>query len=101
MTLTDSIITLASYISKPSKRKLISYCRMFTGKKGLEIGGPSSLFSLKGYFPVYLFAGKIDGVNYSNNTSWEGKLTEGDNYHYHTKTGHQFIREATNLQDIP
>ena len=101
MQLRDSIITLASYISKPSKRKLIGYCRMFAGKKGLEIGGPSSLFSLKGYFPVYLFAKQVDGVNYSNETSWEGKIEEGNTYHYHTKTGHQFIREATNLKDIP
>jgi len=100
MKLFDSIITLASYISKPSKRKLINYCRMFAGKKGLEIGGPSSLFSLKGYFPVYLFAKQVDGVNYSNETSWEGRIEEGHNYHYHTKTGYQFIREATNLNDI-
>jgi len=101
MKLTDSIITLASYISKPSKRKLINYCRMFAGKKGLEIGGPSSLFSLKGYFPVYLFAKQIDGVNYSNETSWEGRIEEVNNYHYHMKTGYQFIREATDLHDIP
>jgi|SRR5436190_11741467 len=100
MKLSDSIITLASYISKPSKRTLINYCRMFAGKKGLEIGGPSSLFSLKGYFPVYLFAKQIDGVNYSNDTSWEGRIEEGHSYHYHTKTGYQFIREATNLKEI-
>jgi SAM-dependent methyltransferase len=100
MHIKDTLITLASYISKPAKRKLIGYCRLFAGKKGLEIGGPSSLFSLKGYFPVYLYAKQVDGVNYSNDTSWEGRIEEGYNYHYHTKTGRQFIREATHLENI-
>jgi SAM-dependent methyltransferase len=97
----DYLITLASSIAKPSKRKLIQYCEKFRFGKGLEIGGPSALFSLKGYFPVYLFAQQVDGVNYSNQTAWEGKITEGNSYHYHNKIGYQFIREATDLTGIP
>jgi ubiquinone/menaquinone biosynthesis C-methylase UbiE len=97
MNLKDRLTTFISYYKNPAKRKLIELCRNFKGKNGLEIGGPSSLFSLKGYFPVYLYAGKIDGVNYSENTAWEGRIKEGENYHYYNKTGYQFIREATDL----
>ncbi|MES1219188.1 MAG: class I SAM-dependent methyltransferase [Bacteroidota bacterium] len=100
MNIKDYLITLASSIAKPSKRKLIGYCGLFRNKKGLEIGGPSALFSLKGYFPVYLFANGIDGVNYSNQTAWEGNINEGKNYHYYNKTGYQFIKEATDLSGI-
>jgi len=100
MKVKDYLITLASYISKPSKRRLIKYCSLFRSKKGLEIGGPSSLFSLKGYFPVYLFAKQVDGVNYSNETAWEGSISEGLTYRYQNRTGYQYIREATNLRNI-
>jgi len=96
----DFLITLISYVRNPSKRKLIKISRMFRGKNGLEIGGPSSLFSLKGYFPVYLFANRIDGVNFSESTAWEGKISEGRNYSYYNKTGYQYIKEATDLTGI-
>ena len=32
---------------------------------------------------------------------WEGKIQEGENYKFYTKTGYQFIREATDLSGIP
>lgn len=100
MNIKDYLITIASSIARPSKRKLINYCNRFRNKKGLEIGGPSALFSLKGYFPVYLFAKQVDGVNYSTRTAWEGTIREGQNYQYHSKTGYQYIREATDLTGI-
>jgi ubiquinone/menaquinone biosynthesis C-methylase UbiE len=100
MRLSDAITTWVSYIRRPAKRKLISYSAQLRGKKGIEIGGPSALFSVKGYFPVYLFAGHIDGANFSTNTIWEGQIQEGNNFHYYNKTGYQFIREATDLQGI-
>ena len=96
----DRLITSISYYRNPAKRKLIELCRRFKGKSGLEIGGPSSLFSLKGYFPVYLFADRVDGVNFSDNTAWEGRIKEGENYQYYNKTGYQFIKEATDLTGI-
>lgn len=100
MKITDYLITAVSYLKQRSKRTLIRYSYGFRGWKGLEIGGPSAFFSLKGYFPVYLFAAGIDGVNYSNLTVWEGSIREGRNYHYHTKTGNQFIKEASDLGGI-
>ena len=95
------IITFLSYVSRPQKRELISISYSLKNKIGLEIGGPSKFFDLKSYFPVYLFAKRIDGVNFSTETVWEGKIEEGQNYHYGDgKTGYQFISEASELENI-
>src|SRR5215216_66239 len=95
------LITVLSYLFKPAKRKLIRLSYELKSKTGLEIGGPSSIFGLKGYFPVYVFADHIDGVNFSNETIWEGKIGEGQNFRYfEDKTGHQFIDEASELKNI-
>lgn len=101
MNIADSIVTLVSYAKQPKKRSLIREAYKLRGKIGIEIGGPTSFFGLKGGFPVYLFAKRIDGVNYSNETVWEGKIQQGNNYRYYkNKTGYQYITEATDLQDI-
>jgi hypothetical protein len=83
MNLIDKAITLASYLRQPEKRRLIKIAKTFKGLKGIEIGGPSNIFSIKGAMPVYLFAEKVDGVNFSNKTIWEGKIKEGENYNYY------------------
>ena len=70
MNLIDKAITLASYLRQPEKRKLINIAKTFKGLKGIEIGGPSNIFSIRGAMPVYLFAEKVDGVNFSNKTIW-------------------------------
>jgi len=102
MNITDSIVTLLSYTRQSSKRSLIKEAFKLRNKTGLEIGGPTAYFGLKGGFPVYLFAKKIDGVNFSNETIWEGQIKQGDNYRYYkNKTGYQFIAEATELHSIP
>lgn len=101
MNIIDSLITLTSYTIKPEKRRLIRQAYKLYGKIGLEIGGPTSFFSLRGGLPVYLFAERIDGVNFSDETIWEGKIKQGNNYRYYkTKTGYQYITEATDLQSI-
>lgn len=102
MDIKDLIITLLSYIKQPKKRSLISEAYKLRGKTGIEIGGPTVFFGLRGGFPIYVFARKIDGVNFSNETVWEGKIKDGNNYQYYkNKTGYQYITEATNLQRIP
>jgi len=98
----DLFITGVSYLRQSRKRNLIKTAFSLKGKRGLEIGGPSTFFGLKSSFPIYLFAKKIDGVNYSNETVWEGKLQQGETYNYYRdKLGTQFIAEATKLKDIP
>lgn len=68
----------------------------FRNKHGLEIGGPSSVFSL-----IYDACSSCDGVNYSNDTVWwQGKEETG--YTYHNKAlGKIIIADATNLSVIP
>jgi len=101
MTFSQCIITLISYVSRPQKRKLIRLSYGLKDKTGLEIGGPSAFFNLKSYFPVYLFAKRIDGVNYSAETVWEGKINEGMSYDYaNDKQGFQYISEASELNNI-
>ena len=98
----DLFITAISYVRQPRKRNLIKVAFDLRRKQGIEIGGPSTFFGLKSSFPIYLFAKKIDGVNYSNETVWEGKLQQGETYNYYRdKIGTQFIAEATELKDIP
>jgi SAM-dependent methyltransferase len=98
MNLIDKAITLASYLRQPEKRRLIKIAKTFKGLKGIEIGGPSNIFSIRGAMPVYLFAEKLDGVNFSNKTIWEGKIKEGENYNYYKNLfGFQYIAEGSDL----
>ena len=102
MTLFEKIITTISYLKQPAKRRMIQIASTFDGQTGIEVGGPSVFFSFKNAFPVYLFAKKIDGVNFSNNTLWEGKIEEGNLYtYYKNKKGFQFIGEAAHLREVP
>ena len=81
MTLFEKIVTFISYLKQPAKRRMIQLAETFEGLVGIEVGGPSPFFSFKSAFPIYLYAKKIDGVNFSNNTLWEGKIDEGEFVH--------------------
>lgn len=69
---------------------------------GLEIGGPSNFFKGGREFPIYSVAHKMDNVNYSSKTFWEGMLEEGKYFRYspNKAAGHQFICEASDLSAI-
>jgi predicted SAM-dependent methyltransferase len=101
MELVDSIITTISYIKQPAKRVLIREAAKFKGQNGIEIGGPTKFFGLKGGCPIYLNANKVDNVNYDSK-SFFGDYEAGETFNYHrNKVGHQFIAEATELSSIP
>ncbi len=69
------------------------------GKNGIEIGGPSNIF--RSLIPVYFSANKVDGVNFSNRTVWEGDIQAGNTYQYLPgKFGHQYISDGTDLSEI-
>lgn len=80
--------------------ELNKWQQYFKNKKGLEIGGPSGIFNVSGFLPIYNIANSIDGVNFSNKTVWEGNLAEGENYKYNNKIGYQYISEGNNLSKI-
>ena len=74
---------------------------LFKDKKGIEIGGPSSMFADSGSIPLYTVICELDGCNFSTKTLWEKSLSAGKTYQYHKKkVGNQFISEATNLNII-
>ncbi|MHC4309927.1 MAG: methyltransferase domain-containing protein [Planctomycetota bacterium] len=76
---------------------------LIIAQKGLEVGGPSRVFSKSGLMPIYEIAGRVDNCNFGQKTIWEGVLEEGENFRYGRGAvlGHQYIREATDLHGIP
>jgi SAM-dependent methyltransferase len=85
------------------KIKNFNSCRdLLTGKNGLEIGGPSEFFKDGGILPIYSIIKSLDGVNFNQNTVWEGNLHEGGNYKINNNKniGYQYICDAINLEKI-
>jgi SAM-dependent methyltransferase len=76
---------------------------LLSGKKGIEIGGPSSIFAANGLFPVYPIASHLDNCNYGGTTVWEGEISEGQAFQFHhdKSAGRQYIAEATEMGCIP
>ncbi len=73
---------------------------LIKNKLGLEIGGPSGIFSKHNYLPIYPNVRSLDGVNFSDKTIWEGEVRKGNNYKYGDKSGFQFIADGTHLKEI-
>jgi SAM-dependent methyltransferase len=73
--------------------------RILKGQSGIEIGGPSAIFSKKGNFPIYKVIGNLDNCNFNNETIWEESLKSGRNFQYYPgrEPGEQYISEATDL----
>ena len=77
-----------------------AYQALVRDKDGIEIGGSTKLFRRD--LPIYTVARSLDGVNFSDTTVWEGRLTEGQTYRYmKRRAGRQFICDATDLSRIP
>lgn len=76
---------------------------LLRGKNGIEIGGPSQVFTAKGIFPVYPIAGHLDKCNFGGTTVWEGNIKEGQTFRFDRKkpAGRQYIVEATAMECIP
>lgn len=72
---------------------------MFEGKAGLEIGGPSRIFSSSGSFPVYPIVGSLDNCNFDKATVWDGAVSSGRTFLFDSgkSAGIQYIAEATDL----
>ena len=76
------------------------YLNYFVEKKGIEIGGPSDVFST--VLPIYQVVKELDGCNFSSKTMWEGTIVEGENFNYfENRKGFQYICEASNLVAVP
>ena len=77
------------------------YHESVRGKHGIEIGGPSHIFSDDGAVPrIYAVIASLDGVNFSTNTVWEGAIQSGPSqylYRAANPAGHRYIAEASRI----
>jgi SAM-dependent methyltransferase len=78
------------------------HAHLFAGK-GLELGGPSGIFSPGSHAPVYGLAGALDNVNFSSTTRWEGDIAQGRTFRFRAgaEPGVQLVHEATSLSSVP
>ena len=79
--------------------------RAVRGRRGLELGGPSSVFSPEtpnGYIPpIYVLAGSIDNCNYATSTRWsQGEAGRTFQYLADREPGLQYIHDAAALSSI-
>lgn len=86
----------------PPRSRCAALCgRALEGRKGLEIGGPSRIFSERGLIPVYGVAAGIDGANFAGSTVWADNLGEDRPYEFAgRRMGRQYVREATDLHGL-
>ena len=78
------------------------YIELLSGKRGLEVGGPSAIFKPWGAILLYPVVAGLDGCNFAGQTVWEGTIRSGVSYEFLAgRKGFQFILEATNLAGIP
>lgn len=89
-------------------RRLWNYRRIrraLEGKRGLEIGGPSAIFSPatpNGYVPpIYAIAASVDNCNFATNTTWsQGEAGRTFRYLDGVAPGMQYIHDAADLAAI-
>ncbi len=79
--------------------------RALLGKRGLEIGGPSAIFSPatpNGFIPpVYAIATSVDNCNFATSTTWsQGEAGRTFRYLPDREPGLQYIHNATDLAAI-
>ncbi len=79
------------------------YAHSLAGKRGLEVGGPSRIFQADNLVPIYGVLESLDGCNFSNQTIWEGQISNGPSqykFHDDKPEGFQYISEAAKLDGI-
>lgn len=83
-------------------RSLYKLLPLFYDKNGIEIGGPSRVFNTYKFFPAYWVMKACDGVNFSGNTVWTGKIDDSKGYVIDGESrGMQYIADATDLSALP
>ena len=96
--ISDRLFPMRARVATDSVGELISH------RRGIEIGGPSiAVFGRRGLLPVYPIIGSLDNVNFGSKTVWEGSIREGKTFLFDRSRppGFQYIREATELSNIP
>jgi len=68
--ISTSLLNLARRFVNRKRPKFNRQRHLFAGMYGLEIGGPSDVFSEAGPIPVYGVGRRIDNLDFSNSTFW-------------------------------
>ena len=93
---------LSSLLARPAK-SFATHRERFLGKSGIEIGGPSQVFSRRGIFPVYPIVKALDNCNFANNTVWDGSIHQGQTFRFDRgkSAGVRHVVEAGSMDSIP
>ncbi len=93
----------ARRVVAPTRAGCLALCRQLVqGRSGIEVGGPSGVFSPRGVLPLYEDVGALDNCNFASHTTWEGSIAEGKTFRFspNKPAGTQYVAETTNLQRI-
>lgn len=71
------------------------HINLFTLKRGLEVGGPSDIFT-----PIYYYCSSCDGVNFSPDTVWWSREESGAYTYSGMTLGKTYIADAVNMSCI-
>lgn len=82
------------------KYRFKRYLFYFRNKNGIEVGGPSAIFSKKEALPIYALGKIVDGCNYSSVTVWEGTIKDEVYRYGDSCLGKQYIGEATEVASL-
>lgn len=102
MELAGLVLRLVPEYIHPPRCRCAALCgAAVEGRMGLEIGGPSRIFSGRGLIPAYGIAAGIDGANFAAKTVWADSLGEDHPYEFKgRRMGRQYLREGTDLHGI-
>lgn len=93
----------ARRVIAPTRAGCLALCReLVQGRSGIEVGGPSGVFSPRGVLPLYDNVGSLDNCNFASHTTWEGSIAEGRTFRFSPDkpAGTQYVAETTNLERI-
>lgn len=88
----------------PPRAKCYRLCKKHLSRAaGLEIGGPSGVFSRGSILPLYPLIRALDNCNFADKTTWETTIEEGMTFRFDESRplGRQYISDATDLLAIP
>src|SRR3974377_1393102 len=95
--LRGALAALRARVLSQRARSYDACAPMLAGGRGLEVGGPSGIFSDAGVLPVYRLVASLDNCNFASTTLWEGRLVEGQTFRFHPSRppGRQYIADAS------
>ena len=76
------------------------FARAVSGRAGLEIGGPSEVFTRFGRLPLYDRVGSLDNCVFASSTVW-AEQDRAYSFSPRRPPGRCFVQEATSLAAIP